>query len=440
MIFTNAKALVRSFFYLEFLPSRLPLYLLRGGIHLVLLGDSQEEESLLEDLGIPAERVFSIEKDHKIFSAQSLRARKGDLKVGLYHGELIEFITHYLKTNQRLQVMNLDICGHYRTAIDPVMTPILLFTRRNPSTVVATYSNVGRDLSQLVEGMKSLAIFRWLAPEATEAAVDQLYGRYLAVGLKPDICFNMVLRHLFWLRSHMEHIVLGRVTMGYLAREKAEALFAEHAALWEQAWSKVRLPLSYQDWMAGIDAFPKTRRKPMYWDVRLDDVTLATYDADGGWKHTGWFTTYSHVAPMSQNEWLVQALSAITAQPLRYAARDSVTLGSYGSEESVPAELVIWNRDGRLPACRVLPIPEVSYELAVLDVVATSPALTDADDEGDIIDIIPLIRELALQGLNTKQVRERIHGLPGAEVITDRSITALIARSPVRAKANAKSS
>src|SRR5579862_4899163 len=122
-----AKALVRSYFYRQFLPSNLPASLLRSGDYLVLLGDSEKEEGLLDELGVAPYRIYSVEHDLDVWMRQSKRAQTGELQVVLYYGELIEFITNYLQTNQRFLVLNLDICGAYMNAIDPVLYTILLF-------------------------------------------------------------------------------------------------------------------------------------------------------------------------------------------------------------------------------------------------------------------------------------------------------------------------
>src|SRR5581483_7113092 len=94
-----AKALIRSYFYQEFLPAQLPMQLLRNSNFLVLLGDSIEEERMLDCIGVEPGRIYSVEHDSEVFLRQAKRARSGELKVVLYFGELTEFIMHYLQTN-----------------------------------------------------------------------------------------------------------------------------------------------------------------------------------------------------------------------------------------------------------------------------------------------------------------------------------------------------
>ena len=409
MILTDAKALVRSFFYLEYLLSKLSSHMIRGSNHLVLLGLGNEEPELLEALGVPAFRIQSVENNRKIYDEQFRRYQSGELKASLYCGELIDFVTHYLQTNDRFQVLNLDICGQYRTKIHPVMTEVLLFTRRNPRTVVATYSNIGRDDEQLAEGLKSLAIFRWLAPEVTADLVDWLYGSYIAAGKTPERSFRMCLRHLFWLRSHLEHIALGRVAMGKEPAEKVLKLFTEHHALWERAWKQVSLPIGYGEFLAIIDSLPKTRRTPKFWDVSLDDVTLVTYDAAHPWRHTGWFATYSHVPVMNQVDWVTGAMRSMMTTSLRYAAKESASLLTAEPAEAVPTDLRIWTSKQTLPIFGAHKAPLVNLASAVKDVTPGMRVESEADVD-EVIDIVPLIRELALQGLKTDEVIERIQG------------------------------
>ena len=383
-----AKALVRKYFYQEFLPSQLPMQLLRSGNYLVLLSDGEEEEVLLESLGVRSDRVFSVEHDEKVFMTQARRIRQGDLKSVLYFGELTEFITHYLYTNQRFLVLNLDICGAYKTSIDPVMTPVLLFARRNPQTVIATYSNVGRDRPQLREGLKSLAVCHWMAPEATRAAVEALYGRYQAAGLKADVSFNMVLRHLFWVRSHLEHIVLGRVAMGKLSADSAGQFLLDIESCWSTAAQIIRKsPVRYGAWLKAVDACPHPSHLDAMCDLSIHDVTLATYASEGGFYHTGWFSVYHPVAAMSPVDWLANTLTALVTRPLRFSDQSGLTLGSFETTcGQIPNNQVIWDRGGLSRPCRQLDVPAVDPQLATLgeslesEVTPNKPLKTAADE------------------------------------------------------------
>ncbi|HVX24052.1 MAG TPA: hypothetical protein VG992_01785 [Candidatus Saccharimonadales bacterium] len=354
-----AKALVRRYFYEEFLPAQLPMQLLRGGDHLVLLGDSQEEARLLDALGVPSHRVHSVENDPAVYTLQAQRAQRGELKVRLYHGELREFITHYLATNQRFLVLNLDICGFYLTGIDPVMTQILLFARRNPQTVIATYSNVGRDGHQVREGLKSLAICRWLAPEVTEAIADELYGRYLAAGLEPTGALNMVLRHLFWVRSHLEHVILSSVATGRLTNKRAQALLAGYERVWQRASRLIGpAPISYGAWLTAVDSLSRPGQQPKVCELNIKTVAINTYRSSQSFYHNGWFSVYEPTEPTTPRVWLEQALQALTSQPLRFARQTSTALQLIDEVEAIPLDQVVWVRDDLGGPSRQLALPE----------------------------------------------------------------------------------
>lgn len=428
MIHTPAKAIVRRFFYEEFLPSVLPGHLLRASNHLVLLGESTEEVELLEGLGVPLHRVYSIERDQAIFSAQSRKHDQGHLNVVLYYGELVEFIKHYLHTNQRFLVLNLDVYGAYRTSIDPVMTDVLLFARRNPQTVVATYSNVGRDRPQLSEGLKSLVIFHRLAPEATLQAVNGLYGRYMAAGKSPGFSFNMVLRHLFWLRSHIEHALLSRVVVGKANPESVKKMFREQEAQWQKLVLQGKTLSTYQQWLAAASGLKSSTSRFTTLDFGIKDVVLVTYEAHGGFSHTGWFATYQRTGDTPLATWIEETLTVLTSNPLYFAGRGDESLDTLSDESTVPHDLVIWNHCVPFQRPRLLQIPAVSRGIAAFEsplaVANPVPAVADAG-----VDLSDRIRDLARQGLNTSEVRQRISGLPGATDVSDDSLRSFVANA-----------
>jgi hypothetical protein len=378
---TAAKALVRRFFYEEFLPTQLPPQLLQSSNYLVLLGEGPDEMRMLDSLGVPGYRIYSVERDPAVFRRQSQLARRGQLGVVLYSGDLAEFVTHHLHTNQRFRVLNLDIYGAYRTSIDPVMTPILMFARDNQRTVIATYSNAGRDRPQLMEGLKSLAVCRWLAPAATARVVDELFGRYRAAGLSPNVSLNMILRHLFWVRSHLEHTLEGALAL-HLARHDSVAKLLNG---FDRCWNALKFmtaPLRYGQWLEAADRLPRFNSQAKLFDLGLHAVTVATYESTHGMYHTGWFATYQRAAPVSVRDWLEQALTALTASPLRYASGGDAALGSFSAvAETVSPEQVIWSRGkldlpGRGHSLRFGPAPAKPAKPPVYAVPEPRP-LTD---------------------------------------------------------------
>ena len=438
MTLNAAKALVRDFFYQDFLPSHLSDRLLRSGNHLVLLGAEQEEERLLARMGVPGHRIYSVENDLEVFTRQSESVRRGDLDVALYYGELAEFVRHYLHTNQRFLVLNLDICGSYLNGIDsqpptskhadgprqPIMTPILLFARRNPQTVIATYSTVGRDGAQLREGLKSLAICRRLAPGVTEWVADELFGRYRSAGLSPGLSFNMVLRHLFWVRSHMEHVLLGTVAAGKSSAQSVRRFLSDNDACWQQAVRSTGLPMTYESWLAAIDNQRQGRKQGPMLDLSIQSVTIATYRSTHNFYHTGWFTLYRRSQPLRPAEWLKQSLAALTAAPLRFPDRQVKRLDAITeSQERVAGDLVIWSRNGLDHPGRQLAMPVPVPQLSVMDEPVVAPAAA-VHPETELV--IAEIRRLARsdRSLTTGQVLSR---LTSPATLPRQSVTAHIA-------------
>ena len=413
MHFTATKSLVRSFFYREFLPSRLTAQQLGRAEFLVLLGDDDLERVELDELDIPGEHIHSVENNPDVFSGQLQRNHNNESPVNLYLKDLESLINDYLHSNRRLQVLNLDICGSYLTGIDPVMTKILRFARRNPHTVIATYTNVGRDRDQLREGLMSLTVCYWIAPDATKRAVQTLFNRYVAAKLGKDVSMNMVLRHFFWVRSHMEHVLLSGVTAGRLTSGSAAAFLDAMRGCWEKVVAVSKMPMTYGqllDAMADLKlgSVPSTKG----FNLGIQEVTLATYAAANGFYHTGWFTVFHHTKPMEAQKWLEDTLEALTTSPLLFAAHGATRLSRFDNMTGLePGKQIIWRGKGLEAKVRCLPIPPTSVGLLALDkeLAATEPEPAATEP---VVSSSPsqrlLIRELALQGLNTDQVLQRL--------------------------------
>jgi hypothetical protein len=402
---TAAKALVRNFFYTEFLPEVLPQQLLRSGNYLVLLGQDEYELAHLDALQVPRFRVYSVERDEEIALEQALRSSRGELGVGLYAGELSSFIRHNLQSNQRFLVLNLDICGAYRTSIDPIMTSVLLFAWRNPRTVIATYSNAARDPSTLQDGLKSLLICMGTAPAATRDFVCNMFSRYRAAGLKQSVAFNMVLRQMFWVRSHLEHVLLAGVSAGHTKPEKAKQLLDELESNWAKLTGKIKLPLTFGKLLELAKEPTKASTKAKCFHLGLGVVQTTTYQAADGWYHQGWFAVYNPIEPASMKDWLEATYAALLSKPLAYADTDSRELGLYQSGGGeIPEETVIWKGSDFKPPKRQLPMPEPIPNFQAL----TSSVVSDPAAALTTVDLIPTIRELAEAGLNTDQIEARL--------------------------------
>lgn len=413
MQFTATKSLVRSYFYREFLPSHLTAEQLGRAEFLVLLGDDDLERLELDELDIPGEHIHSVENNQAVFSRQLQRNRNNDSPVNLYFRDLDSLICDYLHSNRRLQVLNLDICGSYLTGIDPVMTKILRFARRNPRTVIATYTNVGRDRDQLREGLMSLAICYWFAPAATKQAVVRLFNRYTAAKLSQDVSMNMVLRHFFWVRSHMEHVMLSGVTSALLRSEEASAFIVAEHGCWKRVVEAVTTPLTYSKLLEVMDELSlDVPPSAKVFNLGIQKVVPVTYASANGFSHTGWFTVYNHLKPpTSAAKWLESALEALTAHPLLFASHGATRLSRLDQTSGLqPGKQLVWRGKGLDKKLRKVAIPPTSIGLLALDrelasneSEASPEPATSASHSQRL-----LIRELALQGYNTDEVLQRL--------------------------------
>jgi hypothetical protein len=407
---TAGKEFARRYFYENFLASLMTPRQLRSSTFLTLLGEDFREIELLERLGVPLYRVYSVEKDLSIYERQRVRNRHEDWGVALYYGDLSEYIHSYLVSEHSISVFNLDICGSFLKHVDPVLGKLLLFARRNPSTVMATYSSAGRDNLQLKEGLKSLVILLWLAPEVIDHLVRNIYSQYRSATLgesdfrRHEVSKNMLLRHLFWFRSHMEHIMLGSYSLGVTSEELIHGALAEQDRAWRQFLSNCTFPLSYSDVCEAVLRLPR----PVYGTVRMDmtfgDVEFLTYAANDGFYHNCYFATYEHDGPtVSLDTWLVESsmnlrrnrIILVDPQGNRYPS-------TYGRIAVNTDEAVFWTRADLSPDLRRVPVPPSTAQVPETD---QSPDVPETELTPSTIEEI---RKLARKGLNAQQISEKL--------------------------------
>jgi hypothetical protein len=362
---TTAKSLVRDYFYMHYLPGQLSPQLIRGSNYLVLLGEHQEELEMLDRLGVPRYRVYCVERREGAMLSLSQRAYFEALGTALYFGQLADFVRYHLHTNQRFLVLHLDVCGSFLLNLDPVLAEILLFAWRNPRTVVATYSSAGRDRSQLPEGVKSLALCQWISPDGTEMLVDNLYGRCQAAGMSKAVSANMVLRHLFWLRSHWERILMGSAALGNLPADQAREWIDRTQAFWQHIKAGVSAPITYGMLRNAVGRFHGTAPDVPGFDIVPREVQTITYRAYGGFYHLGWFAVYRHTEGLrTAREWLTEMADSLTAQPLLFADHDDRALRRLDLKKSPDSDQVIWPQEQMPRHSRAFLIPKVAGQFS----------------------------------------------------------------------------
>ncbi len=225
---TPGKDAARELLYRECLPNWLSSLQLRSGHHLVLLGPEPRELPFFKELDVPMSHITSVERDLAVCTAQM------GWKTGatIYYGELNDYVEQLLHEQQRYVFMNLDIEGSYIVNTDPAMTSIILFAWLNPESVIATYSTLGRDPRMLMEGVKSLAVFLWMAPEETLRLMRLMAHRYDQCGSERP--FNLALRDLFWIRSVLEHTMVAAAHLQLTDRLMVKRFFDIGDILWER--------------------------------------------------------------------------------------------------------------------------------------------------------------------------------------------------------------
>lgn len=341
-----AKDVAREIFYNEYLLSALSQGQLRSAAVLVLLGDEPREIPYLDALYIPRNRMYSVENVRQIFNRQTMWS----LGVNLWYGDMKAFLRQALQDEQRIAVFNLDIEGSYRYNLDPSLTEIITYCLRFPETAVGTYTTIGHDEYMLFEGMYSLAVLLWLAPQETEECVATLERRYTEAGY--ENAFSLVLRDLFWIRSHMEHIVVATHDHGLKLHEAVGRLFALEAGIWALIQSAKKTPLRF-DTLKGLVGQLSTYTDPQerahaarlpHSGVRIGDFKHLIYRGDNAWSQKCYFAKFENIStnPIALRAWVVETLRHFTETPLTFINQKGCRTDYNHRESAMHSRSIIW--------------------------------------------------------------------------------------------------
>lgn len=395
---TAGKVFARDYFYNNYLASLITPRQLRSSNILTLLGEDFREVALIEELGIPSYRVFSVERDHAIYQRQQAINRQTDQGIVLMYGGLSDYIHTHLRHHE-ISIFNLDICGSYLKAIDPVLGELLLRVRRTPQTVVATYSSAGRDRPQLIEGLKSLFVLLWLAPDAIDKLVRHFYSQYRSVLPSESVkgwteaSKNMLLRHMFWLRSHMEHVMVGASSLGISSHEAVSRALREQDAKWREFISTATFPLTYGEMLRAAQSLPRPDIDAVRMDLEFADVEFLTYAANNGFYHNCYFATYeSTTGAVSLSTWLIESSKSLRQHPLVIVDLQGRRCPSSHGLIAVDTDsAVLWEKHDIPEQLRTIALStsrdEEAEECPEVKIADASPA----------IDTIGMIHELARQ-------------------------------------------
>ncbi|MBI4215084.1 hypothetical protein HY546_03745 [archaeon] len=333
------KRVARALFYKECLPSWLEKDQLRAGTHVVLLGDvpthgEPYELPFFDELGIPRNNIWSLERKPAVYRRQSAlnHSMTPEKRVALWCGEARDFLGNMLHTDQSFSMLNLDIEGTYLRHLDPMMHAVLLFCWRNPETVVATYSTVGRrDAFTIFEGVKSLALFLWLCPNETSIAFGIGSNRYAQAGFAEPV--RMVLRDLFWLRSHLENAAIASAMVETTSQHAVRRLFDAGDVLWKMLQLRRRKKLTYgllEQVVSAATRDAQFKRETQaarlpHLGIRLSAFQHMVYRANPPWSNLCYFARFSsRDTPRTPAEWAAEALAYCVESPLIYVDHSGV--------------------------------------------------------------------------------------------------------------------
>jgi len=407
---TDGKVFARQYFYMNYLASFMTPRQLKNSNVLTLLGEDFREISLLSKLGVPSYRVFSVERDPDIYRRQQVTNREDGNGAALYHGELSDYIHTHLRHHD-VSVFNLDICGSYLRAVDPVLGELLLHVRKNPQTVMATYSSAGRDKPQLMEGLKSLVVLLWLAPEVIDRLVRHLYGQYRSAALsdsergRDELSKNMLLRHMFWLRSHMEHVMIGAYTLGLTESSVVSKAFSEQESVWRRFVGSCQFPVTYGDVLQWVESQSRPlASEETRMDLDFGDIEFLTYAANNGFYHNCYFATYeSSGSTVSLDTWLVESAKSLRRNDLVLIDIEGRYYESTFGRLAVDTDrAVLWGKADVKHELRQLAIPPRDEEPIVKALISEVCGL-----ESSTID---MIRQLAREdrSLTARQISQRL--------------------------------
>ena len=329
---SQGKAVARAYFYQKFLPSCLTAPQLQHGNFLLLLGEQPRELPYLQELHVPMNQIWSVENQHSIFLKQLQFREREHMALSLYYGDMAEYLQYLLHENKQFLVLGLDIEGSFLNQLDPAMTSVMLFCWRTPQSVVATYSSLGRDRFMVWEGLKSLALFLAIAPKQTAEFLATLSLRYEQAGFTEPV--SMVLRDLFWIRSHLEHTLMASVVVGAVPGSFYQACAQLQESLWQAVKKRRRFPLtvgflqaSVKAWLAeNQSAVSRNFIKSCGMGLSWDTLAHVVYNAEHPWSQLCYFAKFRNDGSLiSCREWLLQVLDLFMRQPLLYIARSGKT-------------------------------------------------------------------------------------------------------------------
>ncbi len=358
------KTHARAVLYEEFLQECLPPGLLRSGHYLLLLGPDGLELPFLDQLGVPRSHLCSVEHTLSVYQRQVGR-RWG---VNLFYGEAAEYLKHLLHTNQAFLVLNLDIEGSYLEHLDPMMSSVLLFAMRNPRTVIATYSTVGRDQRTLLEGVASLATLLWLAPEPTRRFVGDFRTRYETAGYHHPMA--MVLRDCFWIRSHLENAAITTAAIGLTPAFAVQQLCRATAELVQAIRAQARLPLRFGDLAAIVhDAAAAEPLRQLSQGLPSISVTFEkmlhiVYRAQPPWSQRCYFVRCaSHLDAIAAPDWVASTLQTFCETAFTSIALngDSAVIGMFETKDLDRSLVWADRRILRALSPRLLPLVHQSF-------------------------------------------------------------------------------
>ncbi|MBI2645255.1 hypothetical protein HYW94_03740 [Candidatus Uhrbacteria bacterium] len=348
MLQTPGKNTARDILYREYLTNALTPIQIRSAAILLLLGEEPREIPYLDAFGVQHNRIYSIENDLRVYNIQ----RDLDLGIHLRYQDMKKFLMSHLRKENRFAFLNLDIEGTFRHNLDPSLTEVLLYCLWFPETAVATYTTVGHDEYMLFEGIYSLAILLWLAPDETEECIATLEKRYAEAGY--ENAFSLVLRDLFWIRSHMEHACAATCRHGMAPHEHLNKLLSCEAFIWAYMLSFKKTPMRFdalQKAIGQLSTYSNPEKRAVmtqfpYCGIHISDLRHLIYRGDHVWSQKCYFAKFENIStnPMELRLWVVETLRRFVETPLTFIDQKGYRKDYDQHEDIMYGRSIIWYR------------------------------------------------------------------------------------------------
>lgn len=410
---SKGKASARKYFYEEILAGCFSSEELWSKDCLVLLGEEKRELPF-----ILSKNIVSLERNRKIFLRQK---REQDERIRYYNCEAVDYLAKLHRAKKDFAFLNLDVEGTYFNQINPAISSVLLYALKNPAVLVATCSTIGRDTEVIWEGIKSLAIFLWLAEKETLEFVQKRYTSYRIAKYENPI--RMVVRDLYWLRSHLEHSLVVSTSLGAIESGSMKMFFWTEEIIWKKIINSQQCKINSMLDLIQENPVIVKNLEEIKLSVGINFISQVVYKAAHPWKQAIYVARYQKFSePIDCSDWARKMLADFSKSPLisfgKNGRMKDIARCDYMQSLDKIMRISIWHKPDikKYQPKKVNPNP-FSRKLA-LAMIADIPKMEKGRkedkveklvNEGKLTDSgIVFVKKLAKEGKSTEEIQSAL--------------------------------